>query len=194
MTPDSPSSNIKTSAQSRDSNPPPDSDPEITSLRRKRLTLQSQLTSLRTELDTALQALRIESSSRDDELRALKAKWRGISQKAAEDLFETAKDKIERMGGVAAWRESERLRMKRMLMWEDDDSYHGGDHDQREKGDDAFDDYEEGDSGQKEDGEEEVSLPCLRHLLIVILLIGYTDVYYGRDAEESEHRAGYHRL
>ncbi|PCG97952.1 Tetratricopeptide-like helical [Penicillium occitanis (nom. inval.)] len=153
ITPSSPSLNIKTSN-------PESKDPEILFLRKKRLTLQSQLTSLRTELDTAQQALRIESSSRDDELRALRLKWRGISQKAAEELFETAKEKIGRMGGVAAWRESERQRVKRMAMWEDDEFYAGGDGEEddgeREKGDDGFDDYEEERSGEKEGDEEEM--------------------------------------
>jgi hypothetical protein len=76
-------------------------------------------------------------------------------------LFETAKDNIERMGGVAAWRESERQRVKRMVMWEDDEFYAGGDHDEREKGGDGFDDYDEGGSGEKEGDEEEVSILVL---------------------------------
>ena len=136
----------------------PESDPEIRSLRRKQLTLQSQLTSLRNELDIAQQALRIESSSRDDELRALKLKWRNISQKAAEELFETAKDKIERMGGVTAWKESERQRMKRMLMWENEfDAAGSGEDGEREKGDEGFVDYEEGGNGHTKDCEDEVS-------------------------------------
>lgn len=136
----------------------PESDPEIRSLRRKQLTLQSQLTSLRNELDIAQQALRIESSSRDDELRALKLKWRGISQRAAEELFETAKDKIERMGGVTAWKESERQRVKRMLMWEDEFYAAGsGEDGERENGDDGFYDYKVGGNGQTKDGEDEVS-------------------------------------
>lgn len=148
----------------------PETDPEILSLRRKRLTLQAQLASLRAELDTAKQALRIESSSRDDELRALKLKWRGISQRAAEELFQTAKDKIERMGGVVAWKESERQRVKRMSIWEDDEFYaagggEGGEGGDREKGDGGFDDYEEG--GEKEDDEDEVSVFLLMRLLVL---------------------------
>lgn len=193
--PSSLSLNIKTRAQSRLSNSTPESDPELLSLRRKRLTLQSQLTSLRTELDTAQQALRIKSSSRDDELRTLKIKWRGISQKAAEELFETAKDKIERMGGVAAWRDRERQRVKRMAMWEDDEFYAGGGEDEeREKRDDGFDDFEEVISGQKDEDEEEVSILMLEAVIDVIMLIGWIDIYNGYDAEEPEHRAGYHRL
>jgi hypothetical protein len=186
ITPSSPSLNIKTSN-------PESKDPEILSLRKKRLTLQSQLTSLRTELDTAQQALRIESSSRDDELRALRLKWRGISQKAAEELFETAKEKIERMGGVAAWRESERQRVKRMAMWEDDEFYAGGDGEEddgeREKGDDGFDDYEEERSGEKEGDEEEVSILMFEAVIDVSMLIWRIDVYDGHDAKESKHRA-----
>lgn len=183
----SPSLNIKSSS--------PRSNPEILSLRRNRLTLQSKLTSLRNELDTAEQALRIESSSRDDELRALTFKWRAISQKAAEELFEAAKDKIERMGGVRAWRESEGQRVKRMQMWEDDSFYAGGSEDgERDKVDDVFDDYEEGSGEGKEGDEKEVSVLLLMHLLNGIVLIGCTDFYNGHDAEESEHRAIYYWL
>ncbi|EEA26358.1 DNA repair protein Dds20/Mei5, putative [Talaromyces marneffei ATCC 18224] len=171
----SPSPNIKTSSQPRHPTHSLES-PEIPALRRKRLALQSKLTSLRSELDTAQQALRIESSARDDELRALKLKWRGISQKAADELFETAKDKVERLGGVAVWMERERLRVKRMQMWEEDDFYHGsgdgGDNngEREERYDDDVDENDDG-SGLKEDGEEEAN------------------IYYGHDAKESEHRA-----
>ncbi|RAO67886.1 uncharacterized protein BHQ10_003898 [Talaromyces amestolkiae] len=167
--PSKPSLNIKTTI--------PESDPEIRYLRRKQLTLQSQLTSLRTELDIAQQALRIESSSRDDELRALKLKWRGISQRAAEELFETAKDKIARIGGVTAWKESERQRVKRMLVWEDDEFYaaRSGEDGEREKGDDGFNDNEEGGSGQTEDGEDETFTMdmMLKSLKIEPDLIGF---------------------
>jgi hypothetical protein len=64
------------------------------------------------------------------------------------------------MGGVGAWKESERLRAKRMQMWEDDDFHAGGDGErdaEREERGDAFDDYDEGGRGLKEGDEEEVS-------------------------------------
>lgn len=133
------------------------SDPEIAALRRKRIALQSQLTSLRSELDTAQQALRIESSSRDDELKKLIVKWRGVSQKAADELFESAKDKIERMGGVGAWKERESEQLQRSQMWEDEDFYEGSD-ERGANGTNPVTPCARKDERKEEAGDEEVSV------------------------------------
>ncbi|KAL5042813.1 hypothetical protein BDW71DRAFT_200255 [Aspergillus fruticulosus] len=81
------------------------SDPEIANLQRQQRELQSHLSSLRCNLDTVQQALRIESSNRDEELEALIVKWKKVSQDAAEEVFTGAQERISRMGGVKAWRE-----------------------------------------------------------------------------------------
>ncbi|KAL4950875.1 hypothetical protein BDW69DRAFT_171184 [Aspergillus filifer] len=80
-------------------------DPEISALQKQQRELQSRLSTLRSELDTVQQALRIESSNRDEELETLISKWKKVSQDAAEEVFTGAQERISRMGGVKAWRE-----------------------------------------------------------------------------------------
>ncbi|KAL4799034.1 hypothetical protein BDV19DRAFT_385714 [Aspergillus venezuelensis] len=80
-------------------------DPEISNLQKQQRELQSRLSTLRSELDTVQQALRIESSNRHEELETLISKWKKVSQDAAEEVFTGAQERISRMGGVKAWRE-----------------------------------------------------------------------------------------
>ncbi|KAL1962529.1 hypothetical protein VTN77DRAFT_9404 [Rasamsonia byssochlamydoides] len=94
------------------------SDPELYALQKQHSMLQSRLSALRSELDTAQQALRIESSNKDKELEALIAKWRTVSQEAADELFASARERVLRMGGVKAWRERENQR-REMERWYD---------------------------------------------------------------------------
>ncbi|MCJ1438704.1 hypothetical protein MMC27_008094 [Xylographa pallens] len=77
--------------------------------------LQSQYTSLAlthtrllSTLDTHTQALKIESSARDAELARLITLWRLAARQAAEEIFAGVRDRVNRMGGVGAWRERER--------------------------------------------------------------------------------------
>lgn len=55
-------------------------------------------------------------TKRDEELEALILKWRAASQDAAEELFASARDKVFRMGGVRAWKESAKKSRER---WDD---------------------------------------------------------------------------
>ncbi|KAL4787471.1 hypothetical protein BJX76DRAFT_345551 [Aspergillus varians] len=80
-------------------------DPEVADLQKQQREVQARLASLRSELDTVQQALRIESSNRDEELEALIVKWKKVSQDAAEEVFTGAQERISRMGGVKAWRD-----------------------------------------------------------------------------------------
>ncbi|KAF9884836.1 ERAD-associated protein [Aspergillus nanangensis] len=81
------------------------SDPEVLYLQKQQRVLQSRLATLRSELDTAQQALRLESSTKDIELENLIGKWRVIGQNAAEEVFTGAQDRVARMGGLKAWKE-----------------------------------------------------------------------------------------
>ncbi|KAL1851481.1 hypothetical protein Plec18170_006297 [Paecilomyces lecythidis] len=110
-------------------------DPAVSALQKQHTTLQARLSSLRAELDTTQQALRIESSSRDEELEALVLKWRAASQDAAEELFASARDKVFRMGGVRAWKERAKKSRER---WDDGEDTlenwgHDLDEDERER-------------------------------------------------------------
>lgn len=93
-------------------------DPVIADLQKQQRALQSRLASLQSDLDTAQQALRIESSNRHTELKALIAKWRGVSQDAAEEVFAGAQERVTRMGGMAAWKEQKKSRDAR---WEEEE-------------------------------------------------------------------------
>ncbi|GAQ10491.1 hypothetical protein ALT_7812 [Aspergillus lentulus] len=97
-------------------------DPVISELQKEQRGLQSKLSALRSELDTVQQALRIESSSKDAELEALILKWKIVSQEAAEEVFEGARERVSRMGGLKAWRErmqsdSARWEQEEMNSW-----------------------------------------------------------------------------
>ncbi|KAE8138119.1 hypothetical protein BDV38DRAFT_270858 [Aspergillus pseudotamarii] len=81
------------------------SDPVILDLQKQERALQSRLAILRSELDTAQQALQLESSTRDADLQSLITKWRSVSQNAAEEAFSGAQERVARMGGMKAWRE-----------------------------------------------------------------------------------------
>ncbi|EAW07363.1 putative DNA repair protein Dds20/Mei5 [Aspergillus clavatus NRRL 1] len=80
-------------------------DPVISKLQKEQRTLQTRLSALRSQLDTAQQALKIESSTKDAELEALILKWKAVSQDAAEEVFAGAQERVSRMGGMKAWRE-----------------------------------------------------------------------------------------
>ncbi|EXJ70688.1 uncharacterized protein A1O5_05678 [Cladophialophora psammophila CBS 110553] len=79
-------------------------DPESRDLQKQHTALSFRLNQLRQSLEIAEEALQIEASKQDDELRALIARWRTVAQDAAEELFADAKERIDRMGGVAHWR------------------------------------------------------------------------------------------
>lgn len=133
-------------------NPLQSPDPEIIALQKQRRSIQSRLVALRSELDNATQALRLENSSKDSELESLIIKWRLISQDAADEAFAGAQERITRMGGMAAWN----LQSKRdSTRWEFDDNRHEAEHvdeDEIESGD--IENLEKDGSGNGEDTEE----------------------------------------
>ncbi|KXT03041.1 hypothetical protein AC578_658 [Pseudocercospora eumusae] len=75
--------------------------------------VQTQIRNVQKELDILKQAEQLATSSTDAELEALCEKWRHCSQAVAEELFGTVKERVQRMGGVAAWREMEKRKYER---------------------------------------------------------------------------------
>ncbi|KAF2140051.1 uncharacterized protein K452DRAFT_289442 [Aplosporella prunicola CBS 121167] len=102
--------------------------------------LNRQMTNLRTELDTLDQALSIASSTKDAELDELIIKWREASRAAAEEVFATVRDRVNRMGGVGAWRERE----QRQREWRNNF--------QEEKEESSDDDDDDEEDEEDEDG------------------------------------------
>lgn len=106
------SANPKSSHKRIQPDGPASSSAEFTSLQRHHTALLSQFSALRSTLDTYTQALKIEHSSRDAELSRLVEVWRSAGRAAAEELYGGVRDRVNRMGGVGAWRERERDRSK----------------------------------------------------------------------------------
>lgn len=82
--------------------------PEYRALHTRYKSLLSQLSSLKSQVDTATHAHRIETKAQDQELKVLITKWKLASREAATLVFEGAREKVEKMGGMRAWRERER--------------------------------------------------------------------------------------
>jgi Swi5-dependent recombination DNA repair protein 1 len=101
------------------------SDPEILALQKQQRAIQSRLAALRSELDNANQALKLESSHKDTELEALIVKWRLASQNAADEAFTGAQERVIRMGGMAAWKERSKRDATR---WEFDEERNEREH------------------------------------------------------------------
>lgn len=75
--------------------------------------LEVQIRCVQKELDILNQAEQLATTSTDAELEALSEKWKLCSQAVAEELFGTVKERVQRMGGVAAWRETEKRKYER---------------------------------------------------------------------------------
>jgi hypothetical protein len=73
-------------------------------LQKQYTALSLRLTQLRQSLENADQALQIEESGQGTELKRLITKWRAVAQEAADELFAEARDRVDAMGGVGAWR------------------------------------------------------------------------------------------
>ncbi|OJJ45616.1 hypothetical protein ASPZODRAFT_26261 [Penicilliopsis zonata CBS 506.65] len=80
-------------------------DPVLVSLQKQERILRARLATLRSTLETAQQATKLECSTRDDELESLIQKWRAVSQDAAEEVFDSARERVMQMGGMKGWRE-----------------------------------------------------------------------------------------
>ncbi|KAF2808174.1 uncharacterized protein BDZ99DRAFT_445369 [Mytilinidion resinicola] len=78
----------------------------------------TQLIALRAEIQTLTQATALATSSTDADLEVLIDRWRTASRAAAEELFANTRDRVNRMGGVGAWRDRERDQRDRNAKWE----------------------------------------------------------------------------
>lgn len=177
-------------------------DPEITELQKQQRSLQSRLAVLRSELDTARQALRVESSDKDTELEKLIVKWKSVSQNAAEEVFAGAQERVARLGGMKAWREqmrnnNARWEQEEMNAWYGSAEAEGVDIDAEELESRKAEMLEQWDVPKKEGQdkkldeavEEEV---CLISIFPPILgkkrfLTKPAGIYYGLHAEDIEH-------
>ena len=103
----------------------------------------SSIIATRATISTLQQALKIlEDPDRSEQLAALSEKWRGAARLAADAVYAGARDKVNRAGGVGAWRESERERAEWRRSWNDAEPRQGDGSDAANEAD------EDGDSGR----------------------------------------------
>lgn len=76
---------------------------------------------LRNEIQMLTQAQSLATSSQDEDLVVLIDKWRTASRAAAEELFGSTRDRVNRMGGVGAWMEREREAKERQKKWDQEE-------------------------------------------------------------------------
>ncbi|KMU72103.1 hypothetical protein CISG_00412 [Coccidioides immitis RMSCC 3703] len=98
----------------------------ISNLQKQVSSLHAQLSTLRTDLDTATQAIRIEQSNQDPELEGLIYKWQIVAREAAEELFASARERVNRMGGVGVWKDRMRQSKLRRMKWDAEENDTGG--------------------------------------------------------------------
>ena len=85
------------------------SDPQFLALQKQHSALHLQIRQLRQSLETAQQALKLESSpTTTTNLESLIHKWKLASREAAEEVFHTAKERVDCMGGMEAWHKQSR--------------------------------------------------------------------------------------
>lgn len=89
------------------------SNPAETAAQKALSALDRQIKLLKDDIDALTQAAHLLASPTDAALAALILKWRGVSQLAAEEIFGIAKERVCRMGGVAAWRDDEKKKFER---------------------------------------------------------------------------------
>ncbi|KAI2481207.1 hypothetical protein Ptr902_07002 [Pyrenophora tritici-repentis] len=152
--------------------------------------LTREIMQLRNEIQMLKQAQTLATSTKDDDLVVLVDKWRMASRAAAEELFGSTRDRVNRMGGVGAWREREKESKERQLKWDQEEKEAEREKMEEAKGngevsEETYDRYAEMD-GEREKGEEEKEIfKCadddsftmdmmLKTLNIDLKLIGYS--------------------
>ncbi|RMZ67425.1 FAD dependent oxidoreductase [Pyrenophora seminiperda CCB06] len=83
--------------------------------------LTREMMQLRNEIQMLTQAQTLATSTKDDDLVVLVDKWRTASRAAAEELFGSTRDRVNRMGGVGAWKEREKESKERQLKWDQEE-------------------------------------------------------------------------
>ncbi|KAF1998656.1 hypothetical protein P154DRAFT_469146 [Amniculicola lignicola CBS 123094] len=161
--------------------PTPKSNPSLT----------REIISLRADIQILLQAQSLATSTKDENLAVLVDTWRTASRAAAEELFAGTRDRVNRMGGVGAWRDREKEQREFRQKWdkeEMDAEKERREEAARENGDgeglEKYEEYEYADLGREKDGEKDETTTendndsftmdmMLKTLNIDLKLIGY---------------------
>ncbi|KAF1954609.1 hypothetical protein CC80DRAFT_550222 [Byssothecium circinans] len=70
--------------------------------------LTREIMQVRNEIQILNQAYALATSDKEEGMVALIDRWRTASRAAAEEVFATTRDRVNRMGGVGAWKEREK--------------------------------------------------------------------------------------
>ncbi|CAN9325021.1 unnamed protein product [Alternaria alternata] len=148
-----------------------------------------EIMQLRNEIQMLTQAQTLATSTKDDDLVMLIDKWRTASRAAAEELFGSTRDRVNRMGGVGAWKEREKESKERQMQWDKEEMEAEREKMEKakESGDvseEEYDRYAEMDSEREKGEEEKETFKCadddsftmdmmLKTLNIDLKLIGY---------------------
>lgn len=87
-------------------------DPAEQAVQKEITSLELQVKAVRNDIDALNQAAKYTSDT-DNDLEELALKWKLASQAAAEEIFGSVKERVNRMGGVEAWRDSEKQKYER---------------------------------------------------------------------------------
>lgn len=87
-------------------------DPAEQAVQKEITSLELQIKAVRNDIDALNQAAKYTSES-DNDLEELAVKWKLAAQAAAEEIFGSVKERVNRMGGVEAWRDSEKQKYER---------------------------------------------------------------------------------
>jgi Swi5-dependent recombination DNA repair protein 1 len=110
--------------------------------------LTREIVQLRSDIQILTQAQTLATSTKDDDLVVLIEKWRTTSRSVAEELFATTRDKVNRMGGVGAWKAREKEGKERQQKWDQEEREAEREkieeaRESGEMGDEAYDKYAE---------------------------------------------------
>ncbi|KAJ4366117.1 hypothetical protein N0V83_007752 [Neocucurbitaria cava] len=83
--------------------------------------LTRDIVQLRSDIQILTQAQSLATSTKDDDLVVLIDKWRTASRAVAEELFASTRDRVNRMGGVGAWKEREQESKDRQKKWDQEE-------------------------------------------------------------------------
>ncbi|CAI7596381.1 unnamed protein product [Penicillium palitans] len=152
------------------------SDPEILELQKQHREIKSKVDALINELEIATQALNLETNPRYIEIPTLITKWRLASQDAADEVFVGAKERVNSMGGIAAWKERSKRDATR---WDFDEENRAREHvdeeeDAEKYGDEDSSSHPSNKNNAEESQDEEFTMEfMLKSLHVDPKLIGY---------------------
>jgi Swi5-dependent recombination DNA repair protein 1 len=123
--------------------------------------LTREIMQLRNEMQILSQAHTLATSTKDDDLVVLIDKWRTVSRTVAEEIFAATRDKVNRMGGVGAWKAREKEGEERRQQWDREEREAEREkmemaREDGEMGDEAYDKYAEMAEERGEEKQEEM--------------------------------------